>query len=690
MTLSAQPAHAQAAAPLSANPLIGPWNTPDAVPPYDRIKPAHYAPAFDEGMRLARKDLDAIANNKAAPTFQNTIEAMERSGELLTRTANAFFNLTGSDGTPEIQAVETEVGPKLARFQSQTYLDKKLFGRIDALYQKREALGLTEEQARLLEVTWKSFMRSGAALPDAQRTRLAAIDEQLAKLNTEFGQKVVADQKAGDTLLSAAEMAGMPDSFRAAAADRAGKAGKPGMFLVGATRSDFEPFMTQATNRAAREKVFHAFDERGSNANANNTGDTIKQMVSLRLERAKLLGFKSHADFQLANSMAETPEAAQALMDQVYQAGLAQAKKEEADLQKLATADGISKLEPWDWRFYSEKVRKARYDLDENQLKPYLPMEGIFGGLKETTERLFGLKLVERTDIPTWNTGIRTFDVFEADGRRVGLFYADWFTRDTKQPGAWMNEIRTQNGLENRKPQVVNNMNVTPPAKGQVALVSYDDAETMFHEFGHALHGLLSATRYPSLAGTAVYRDYVEFPSQVYEHWVSDRGILERHARNAKGEPMPPQLLDALMKARNFNQGFMTVQQLSSAIVDMELHRLESIPADFDAVKFEKATLAKYGVPEAVGMRHRLSHFTHLFSGGYSAGYYAYTWAEVLEADAFAKWQESGDIWNKDIAASYRKNILQTGNSRPPQESFIAFRGRLPTPDALLKNRGLK
>lgn len=690
MTLSA-PAAAQAASPaLAANPLVAAWNTPDNVPPYDRIKPADYMPAFDEGMRIARTELDAIANNKDAPSFANTIEAMERGGHLLTRTANAFFNLTGSDGTPEIQAVETEVGPKLARFQSRTYLDKKLFARIDTLYKKREALGLNAEQLRLLEVTHLNFVRSGAALPEAKRNRLAAIDEELAKLNTEFSQKVVADQKDGDTLLTAAEMAGLPDSFRAAAAARAEKAGKPGQFLIGATRSDFEPFMTLGTNRAAREKIFKAFDDRGSNANANNTSGIIRQMVSLRLERAKLLGYKTHADFQLANSMAETPQAAQALMDQVYAAGLAQAKKEEADLQVLATADGISKLEPWDWRFYSEKVRKARYDLDENQLKPYLPVEGIFDGLKETTQRLFGLKMVERTDIPTWNTGIRTFDVFEADGRRVGLFYADWFTRDTKQPGAWMNEIRTQNGLERLTPQVVNNCNYTPPAKGERALVSYDDAETMFHEFGHALHGLLSNTRYPSLAGTSVYRDYVEFPSQVYEHWLSDRGILERHARNEKGEAMPPQLLDALMKARNFNQGYLTVQQLSSAIVDMELHRLETIPADFDAVAFEKATLAKYGVPHAVGMRHRLPHFTHLFSSGYSAGYYAYTWAEVLEADAFGKWEESGDIWNKDVANSYRTNILQTGNSRPPQESFIAFRGRLPTPDALLRNRGLK
>ncbi len=683
-------APAAPAATLAANPLVGTWNTPDGVPPYDKIKPEHYVPAFDEGMRLARQQLNAIGMQRSAPTFENTIEAMERSGELLNRTAATFYNLTGSYGTPEIQAVDEEISPKLARFSSETYLDPALFSRIDTLYKQRATLKLTPEQARLLDVTHMNFVRAGAALPEAGRKRLSAIDEQLAKLSFEFGKRVLADQKAGDVLLNANEMAGMPESFKAAAAAKATAAGKPGQYLLSATRSDFEPFMTLGTNRAARQKVFTAFDDRGDNGNANDTNGLIKEMVSLRLERAKLLGYKTHADYALENSMARTPDAAMALMKQVYEAGLRQAQIEQADLIQLASADGVTTLEPWDWRFYSEKVRAERYALDENELKSYLPLEGMLDGLKETNERLFGLKLVERKDIPTWTTGVRTFDVFGANGQRIGLFYGDWFGRDTKAPGAWMNEIRSQNGLTGATPQVVNNTNYTPPPAGQPAFVSYDDAETMFHEFGHALHGLYSDTRYPSLAGTNVYRDFVEFPSQVYEHWLSDRGILERHARNAKGEAMPPQLLDAFMKARNFNQGYMTVQQLSSALVDMELHNLQSIPADFDAQAFEKATLAKYGVPHAVGMRHRLSHFGHLFNGGYSAGYYAYTWAEVLEADAFAKWEEAGDIWNKDIANSYRQNILAVGNSRPPEESYIAFRGRMPTPDALLRNRGLK
>ena len=692
--LLAQPAGAQPAsadrAALAANPLIGEWSTPDATPPYDRIKPEHYVPAFEEAMRQARQDLNAIGAQRAAPTFENTIERMERAGPLLDRVSATFGTVSSSHATPEIEAIQGEMSPRLAAFRSETYLDKALFARIDTLYRNRDSLKLTPEQARLLDVTHRSFVRAGAALPDAERTRLAAIDQELARLNFEFGKRVLADQKAGDTLLSADEMAGMPQSFRDGAAAKAQAAGKPGMFLVSATRSDFEPFMTLGTNRAAREKVFKAFDNRGDNGNANDTGAIIRDMVSLRLERAKLLGYKSHADFQLVTSMAQTPEAAQALLKQVYDAALIRAREEEQDLMKLASADGITRLEPWDWRFYSEKVRVARFALDENELKQYLPLEGMLNALWETSERLFGIKVAERKDISTWHPETRVFDVFEADGTRLGLFYGDWFARDTKQPGAWMNAIRTQNGLDGAKPQVVNNSNYTPPAQGQPALISFDDAETLFHEFGHALHGLMSNTRYPSLSGTAVYRDFVEFPSQVYEHWIAERDILAKHARNAQGQPMPPALLDALLKARTFNQGYLTVQQLSSALVDMDLHRLEAIPADFDADRFETETLAKYGVPHAIGMRHRLPHFGHLFSGGYSAGYYAYTWAEVLEADAFDKWKEAGDAWSRDVAASYRQNILSVGNSRPPQASYQAFRGRTPTPDALLRNRGLK
>lgn len=691
VTSAALPGSATAAIPaaLAGNPLLETWNTPDGVPPYDRIETQHYLPAIEEGMRQARAELDAIANASEAPSFANTIEAMERSSQLLNRTLMLFFTISPSDGTPEIQEVEEDISPKLARFTSETHLNPRLFARVDRLYRDRQQLGLTPEQARLLEITHRDFLRDGAGLDAAGKQRLAAIDERLAAISVEFGKRILADQKAGDTWFTEAEMAGMPEDFRSSAAARAAAAGRPGAYLVTATRSDFESFLTLATNRAAREKLFRAFDDRGDRGDGNDTNDLITETVRLRLERAKLLGYRTHAEYALETSMAKTPAAAMELLEQVYAAGLRKARTEEAELQALATADGIDALAPWDWRYYAEKVRSQRYAFDENRLKPYLPLKGMLDGLKDTTERLFGLKMVERTDIPVWKPDVRTFDVFEADGRRVGLFYADWFTRDTKSPGAWMNEIRMQNGLTGETPQVVNNANFIAPAEGQRALLSFDDAETMFHEFGHALHGLLSATRYPTLSGTNVYRDFVEFPSQLYEHWVSDRAILAAHARNSADEPMPAELLDALMRARNFNQGYQTVQQLASALVDMELHQLEAIPADFDPRRFERETLAKYAVPTAVGMRHRLPHFAHIFNGGYSAGYYAYTWSEVLEADAFSKWEESGNVWDRGVADSYRREILMVGNSRPPEESYLAFRGRMPNADALLRYRGL-
>lgn len=681
---------AAAADKLAANPLIGEWNTPDGVPPYDKIRPEHYEPAVDEGIRQALRQVQVITMQRSMPTFENTVEALEKSGELLNRTLNTFFNLTGSDGTPGIQKAEAAIAPKMARFYSQLYMDQALFWRIDTLFKQRDSLPLAPEQRRLLEVTHQNFVRAGAALPEAGRKRLAAIDEEMAGLSVTFSTNLLADQKAGDTFLTQAEMAGMPADFVAAAAAKAKEAGKSGQYLVGATRSEFEPFMTLATNRDARHKVFTAFDDRGARGNAYDNRTIITRLVRLRLEKANLLGYKSWADYALEQSMAKTPDAASALLNQVINAGLARADTETRDLLVLAKADGITALQPWDWRFYTEQLRKARYAFDENQLKQYLRLENIRDGLWYTTERLYGVTMKERSDIPVWVEGVKTYDVFDADGKRLGLFYGDWFARPTKQPGAWMNEIRSQDGMRHLTPQVVNNTNYTKPAAGQPALLSFDDAKTMFHEFGHATHGLFSSTQYPSLAGTNVYRDFVEFPSQFYEHWLTAREVLSQYARNAKGEAMPPQLVESLLAARNFNQGYLTVQQLSSAIVDMDLHRLEKIPADFDPIAFEKATLAKYGVPAAIGMRHRLGHFSHLFSGGYAAGYYAYTWSEVLEADAFAKFVESGDIWNRDLAQSYRDNILSRGNSRDPAESYSAFRGRMPSPDALLKQRGLK
>ncbi len=688
-----QAAASSAAAPaeqLSANPLLGDWTTPDGVPPYDRIKPEHYLPAFTQALAEARRDIGRIADSSAKPTFANTIEAMERSGRLLSRTSSTFFNVSAADATPEIQKIEAAVSPELTKFTTETYLNQKLFKRVDSLFKKRKKLRLSSEQMRLLEETHKSFIRAGAALQPESRNRIAEINDALSKASVKFGQNLIADQAASSVFLTEAEVAGLSASAKSAAAAGAEAAGQKGKYLIRATRSAVEPFLFAASNRGAREKVFRAFTMRGENDNANNNLALIREMLSLRAERAKLLGAKSHAHFVLDDSMAKTPEAAMALLKQVLEPGLQRAREEERALLELAARDGITRLEPWDWRYYAEQVRKQRFNLDEAALKQFFPLDGMVDAMMETTTKLFGLTFHPRPDIPPYAPGVKVWEIREADGRKVGLFYGDWFTRDTKSPGAWMNSLRDQSLLLGETAIVVNNCNYTPPAPGERALISLDDAETLFHEFGHALHGLLSKVRYPSLSGTSVSRDFVEFPAQVYEHWIAAPEILRKHARNEKGEPIPEAMLASLLKARTFNQGFLTVQQLSSAVLDMELHSMASIPASFDPAAWERKRLAELGVPHAVGMRHRLPHFSHIFDGGYSAGYYSYTWSEVMDADGFEAFKESGDIFNQALAARLRREVLERGNSRDPAESYVAFRGRMPNADALLRNRGLK
>ncbi len=673
-----------AAASTAANPLLVEWTTPEGVPPYDRITPAHYLPAYEEAMRRGRAELAAITATRAPATFENTILALDQGEQLLSRVDATFSNVASADATPEIEAVQEKVSPLLSRYTSEKFQNQALFARVDAVHRNRA--GLNPEQRRLVEVMHKSFVRAGAALPTQARARLAAIDERMAALQTNFGQKLLADQKARDTLLTEAEVAGLSPTAKAAAAAKAKAAGKPG-YLVSATRSDAESFLTAGTNRTAREKVWRAFAGR-NDGGANTTYPIIAEMVRLRAERAKLLGFPSHAHFVLDNSVARTPEAARKLLVDVITPALAKAKAEEADLLTLARADGVTKIEPWDWRFYSDKVRQQRFALNDDEVRQYLRADNVMAAMFDTMTRLYDVTFVPRPDLPVYAPGVQAFQV-NRQGQKAGIFFADWFARPTKRAGAWMNELRTQDGVRGLTPIVVNNSNYTPAPAGQVALLSVDDMETSFHEFGHALHGLLSKAKYPSLAGTAVFRDFVEFPSQVHEHWATEKDVLKRFAKNAAGEPMPDALIDKLRRASTFNQGYLTVQQLSSALVDLDLHSMGTIPADFDAAAFERAKLAELGVPESVGMRHRSPHFSHIFDGGYSAGYYAYTWAEVMDADGFAAFEETGDVWNKAVADRLRTEVLERGNTRDPAESYRAFRGRDPDPRPLLKNRGL-
>ncbi|MFN3370651.1 MAG: M3 family metallopeptidase [Sphingomonadaceae bacterium] len=678
-----------AAEPAAANPLLGDWTTPDGVPPYDRIRPEHYEPAFDAGIAEARANYERIATNRARPTFANTLEAMERATPLLTRTQATFFTVANADATPEMQAIRSNVSPKLTKLGSDIFQDQRLFARVDRLYRDREKLKLTPEQKRLVEVVHRNFVRAGAALSPEARARVAEIDQAISKRTVQFGQNLVAEQKAGDLFLTEAEMAGIPADSKAAAGALAAKAGQPGRFLITSTRSAVEPFLTHATNRAARERVFRAFNMRGDNGNDADNNALIREIVQLRAERAKLLGFDSFADFQLDASMAGTPKAANELLQAVFQPALVKAREEEAKLLAIAAKDGLNRIEPWDWRFYAEKVRQAEFNLDETALKAYLPLDGMVDALMETVNRLWGIRFVERPDVPPYAEGVKVWEIQEADGRKIGLFYADWFTRPTKQPGAWMNSIRVQSFLRGDTPIVVNNCNYTPPPPGGRATISVDDLRTLFHEFGHALHGLKSQVRYPTLSGTAVYTDFVELPSQILEHWAVEPEILRRHAKNERGETIPEPLLQAFLKSRTFNQGFLTVQQLSSAVLDMELHQKPGVPDDFDPRAWEAERLVALGVPASVGMRHRLAHFSHLFAGGYAAKYYSYTWSEAMDADGFDAFKETGNVFDPATAQRFRKEVLEVGNSREPRDSYIAFRGRLPTADALLRNRGL-
>jgi peptidyl-dipeptidase Dcp len=526
----AQAPQAAAAANTATNPLIREFTTPEGVPPYDRIKPADYLPAYEEAMRRGRAEIAAIAANRAPATFANTILPLDQGEQLLTRVDATFSNVASADATPEIQAVEEKISPLQARYASEKYQNQALFARVDAVHRNRARL--TPEQQRLTEVIHKRFVRSGAALPAAQRARLAAIDERMAAVQTGFGQKLLADQKARDTLLTEAEVAGLSDSAKASAAAKAKAAGKTG-YLVTATRSDAESFLTAATNRAAREKVWRAFAGR-NDGTANTTYPDIAEMVRLRAERAKLLGYPSHAHFVLDNSMAKTPEAARKLLVDVITPALKKAAAEEADLLKLARADGVAKIEPWDWRFYSDKVRQQRFALNDDEVRQYLRADNVMAAMFDTMTRLYDVTFVPRPDLPVYAPGVQAFQV-NRQGQKAGIFFADWFARPTKRAGAWMNELRTQDGVRGLTPIVVNNSNYTPAPQGQVALLSVDDMETSFHEFGHALHGLLSKAKYPTLAGTSVYRDFVEFPSQVHEHWATEPDTLKRFAKNAAG-----------------------------------------------------------------------------------------------------------------------------------------------------------
>jgi peptidyl-dipeptidase Dcp len=676
-----------------ANPLLAEWTAPFGTPPFADIRPEHFRPAFDAALAEHRGEIDAIADDAAEPTFNNTLEALERAGETLRRVSMLFFNLTGADTSEALEAIERDVAPLLAKHRSAIYLNEPLFRRVDALKHRQAELGLTPEQARLLERTHLAFVRQGAALPPQKKERLAAITERLAVLGTQFSQNVLADERSWTLVLDGeADLAGLPNALREAAAQTASDRGMPGKHVITLSRSSVEPFLQFSSRRDLREAAFKAWIARGENGGKTDNRAIIAEMLALRAERAALLGYESFAHFRLDDTMAKTPDAALGLLNAVWKPARARALADAEAMQAMIQSEGGNfTLAAWDWRYYAERRRKAAFDFDEGALKPYLQLDKMIEAAFDTAHRLFGLSFTERHDIPLYHPDVRAFEVADADGRHVGLFLGDYFARPSKRSGAWMSAFRTQEKLAGDiRPIIVNVANFARAGDDAPSLLSFDDARTLFHEFGHALHGLLSNVTYRSLAGTNVARDFVEFPSQLYEHWLEQPQVLARFAVHyATGEPMPKQMLQRVLAARTFNQGFATVEYTASALVDLDLH-LQAAKPDLDVTASEREALQRIGMPAAIVMRHRPPHFQHLFAGdAYSAAYYSYLWSEVLDADGFEAFKEAGDIYDAETARKLKENVLSTGYLHEPADAYARFRGRLPEPDALLKKRGL-
>ena len=678
------------AKPAGDNPLLAAWATPFEMPPFDRINIEHFMPAFDKAFAANRGEIATLKRNLEPPTFANTIDALERCGEQLQRTSAVFFNLAGTDTNEEIQALERALAPRFARHGMRIYQDEALFRRVEALFKKRRKLKLSQEQQRVLEGYRRAFVKSGAGLAPKAKKRMAAIAARMSVLGTKFTQNVLADEQAFVMVLEGeADLAGLPEAVRAAAAQTATERGHPGKHAITLARSSIEPFLQFSARRDLREKAFNAWTMRGANGGATDNRKVIAEMLALRAERARLLGFKTAAASALEFSMAKTPDAVRKLLMEVWGPAQARAQEERDELQKAVQAEGGNfELAAWDWRYYSEKVRKARFDVDDAELKPYLQLDNVIAAAFDVAGKLFGVSFAERKDLPVYHPEVRAFEV-KRGGRHVGLFLGDYFARPSKHSGAWMSGWRKQQKLAGDKhPIVVNVMNFAKAAPGEPTLLSLDDARTLFHEFGHALHGLLSSVTYPSVSGTSVERDFVELPSQLYEHWLMRPEVLSRFARHYKtGKPAPQRLIDRMQAARNFNQGFKTVEYVAAAIIDLDLHVLEKAKG-LDVDEFEAKALARIGMPKEIVLRHRIPHFQHII-GGYASGYYSYLWSEVMDADAFSAFEETGDIFDPRLARRLHDHIYSAGGSHDAAEAYKAFRGRMPSTRPLLEKRGL-
>src|ERR1700719_3685394 len=675
-----------------ANPLLKAWQTPFETPPFTEIAPEHFLPAFEQAFADHAAEVAAITLDPATPDFANTITALERSGKLLSKVASVFYDLVSAHSNPALLEIDKEVSLRMARPWNPIMMNAVLFGRIALLHDNRATLGLTGEQMRLLERTYTRFHRSGAGLNETAKARMAEINERLAHLGTAFSHHLLGDEQDWSVELGEADRDGLSDSFIAASKAAADERGMQGKAVMTLSRSFVDLFLKTSGRRDLREKVFKAFTARGDNGNANDNNAIIVEILSLREESANLLGFPTFAAYRLEDSMAKTPEAVRGLLERVWKPARARALADRDALQGLIAEEGGNfALAPWDWRYYAAKLRQAKANFRDAPIKPYRALDHMIEAAFDCATRLFGITFSERKDIPAWHPDVRVWEVRDSSGDHKALFYGDYFARPSKRSGAWMTSLRDQQKLDGAiAPLVINVCNFAKGAEGEPALLSPDDARTLFHEFGHGLHGMLSNVTYPSLSGTAVFTDFVELPSQLYEHWQERPEVLQKFARHYQtGEPLPEDLLKRFLAARKFNQGFATVEFVSSALLDLEFHT-QPASASRDVDAFEKAELAKIGMPEEIALRHRPTQFGHIFSGDhYASGYYSYMWSEVMDADAFGAFEEAGNIFDPATAKRLLDDIYSSGGSVDPEDAYVAFRGREPEPDALLRRRGL-
>lgn len=679
----------------ASNPFFTEWTTPYGIPPFDQIKNEHFMPAIEQGMQQHLEEIDGIVNNQEAPTFSNTIEAMDYSGRLLSKTLAVFFNLESAETNDSLQKIAEEISPLLSEHNDKVSMNEKLFDRVKTVYNNRESENLTPEQTRLLSNYYKDFVRSGALLPEDKKEQLKAINKEIGLLTLKYSQNVLAENNSFEVVVeNEADLAGLPESVKAAAAEEAKGRGKEGKWVFTLSKPSMIPFLQYAENRNLREKLYKGYINRGMNANEYNNSELAQKIANLRITQANLLGYKNFAQYSIEDKMAKTPEEAMNLLTQVWTAAQPKINEEIADMQKLASAEPTPiKLESWDWWYYAEKVRKAKFDLDQEELRPYFQADSVMQGAFWTANQLYGLTFEALSDYPKYHEDVKAYKVSDADGSHVGVLLIDFFPRAGKLGGAWMDNYvpqRVENGKDIR-PVVTNVGNYTKPVGDKPALLSLDDVETVFHEFGHGLHGLLSKVTYPSL-NMNVPADFVELPSQVMEHWAAHPQVLKQYAKHYQtGEVIPDALIEKMQKAETFNQGFATGEFVAAALLDMNWHLLET-ENSLDAAAFEKAAMDNIGLVSSIVPRYRSTYFTHIFSSptGYAAGYYSYLWAEVLDADAFRAFEETGNIFDQKTAQSFRKNILEKGGCEDPMDMYLNFRGAKPTPDALLEGRGLK